>query len=133
MILTNGQMRALAPQAFAEIAPQFYNSYFVPRTGLDLETSFATYAQLYQKQPWVATVVNKISGLIARLGIQVWDQSAPTGKMLDTTSPYARLLAKPCPHMNSFSFWQWLAATIEIFGEASLIKMPGDDGRDSAW
>jgi len=129
VILTNGQMRALAPQAFAEIAPQFYNSYFVPRTGLDLETSFATYAQLYQKQPWVATVVNKISGLIARLGIQVWDQSAPTGKMLDTTSPYARLLAKPCPHMNSFSFWQWLAATIEIFGEAYLIKMPGDDGR----
>lgn len=129
MILSNGQVRTLAPQAFGEIAPQFYNSYFVPRAGLDLETTFATYASLYQKQPWVATVVNKISGLIARLGIQVWDESAPTGRMLDTSSPYSKLLAKPCPHMNSYSFWQWLAATIEIFGEAYLIKLRDDRGK----
>lgn len=123
MILSNGQVRPLAPQAFAEIAPQFYSSYFVPRTGLNLETSFATYAQLYQRQPWVATVVNKISGLIARLGVQVWDEAAPTGKMLDISGPYAKLMAQPCPHMNPYSFWQWLAATIEIFGEAYLIKL----------
>lgn len=133
MILSNGQVKVLAPQAFAEIAPQFYNSYFVPRTGLDLETSFATYAQLYQKQPWVATVVNKISGLIARLGMQVWDESGPGHKMLDTSSPYAKLLASPCPHMNPYSFWQWLAATIEIFGEAYLIKLRDDRGKTHAF
>jgi HK97 family phage portal protein len=126
LILSNGQVKVLAPQAFAEIAPQFYNSYFVPRTGLDLETKFATYAQLYQAQPWVATVVNKISGLIARLGMQVWDESGPGHKMLDTGSPYAKLLSQPCPHMNPYSFWQWLAATIEIFGEAYLIKLRDD-------
>lgn len=123
MILTNGSVKTLAPQAFAEVAPQFYSSYFVPRTGLELETAFATYAELYRKQPWVSTVVNKIANLIARLGIQVWDSSAPTGKMLDETSPYAKLLAKPCPHMDPYSFWQWLAATIEIYGEAYLIKI----------
>lgn len=133
MILSNGQVKVLAPQAFAEIAPQFYNSYFVPRTGLDLETSFATYASLYQKQPWVATVVNKISGLIARLGMQVWDESGPGHKMLDTTSPFAKLLTAPCPHMNPYSFWQWLAATIEIFGEAYLIKLRDDAGRTEAF
>jgi len=36
VILSNGTQRVLAPQAFAELSPQFYNSYFVPRTGLDL-------------------------------------------------------------------------------------------------
>lgn len=129
MILTNGQMKVLAPQAFAEIAPQFYSSYFVPRTGLDLETSFATYAQLYRQQPWVNTVVNKISNLIARLGLQVWDTSSPMGKTLDTTGPYAKLIANPSPYMDSHSFWQWVAATIEIFGETYLIKIREGGGR----
>lgn len=127
MILSSGQMRPIALQAYAEIAPQFYNSYFVPRTGLDLETRFATYAELYRIQPWVSTVVNKIANLIARLGIQVWDESSATGRILDSSSPYARLLANPCPTMNPYSFWQWLSATVEVFGEAYLIK-----GRDEA-
>lgn len=123
MILSNGTQKVLAPQAFAELSPQFYNSYFVPRTGIDLETTFATYAELYRRQPWVNTVVNKIANLIARLGLQVWDMSSPTGKMLDTTSPYAKLIAKPSPYMDSHSFWAWVAATIEIFGETYLIKI----------
>lgn len=123
MILSNGTQRPLAPQAFAELSPQFYNSYFVPRTGIDLETTFATYAELYRRQPWVNTVVNKIANLIARLGLQVWDMSAPTGKKLDTTGPYAKLIAKPSPYMDSHSFWAWVAATIEIFGETYLIKI----------
>lgn len=129
MILSNGQVKTLAPQAFAEIAPQFYNSYFVPRTGLDLETSFATYAQLYQRQPWVATVVDKIAHALARLGVHVWDESSPTGKVIDTSSPYAKLMAKPCPDMDSYSFWLWVCSTFEIFGETYLIKLRDDNRR----
>ena len=123
MILSSGEVKTLAPQAFAEIAPQFYNSYFVPRTGLDLETSFATYAQLYQRQPWVATVVDKIANLVARLGVQVWDEASPTGKMVDHGSPFAKLMAKPCPDMDPYTFWQWVSSTLEIFGETYLIKL----------
>lgn len=126
MILSNGQVKTLAPQAFAEIAPQFYNSYFVPRSGLDLETNFATYAQLYQKQPWVNTVVNKIANLVARLGVSVWDESDSSTKVLDSAGPYAKLLAKPCPDMDQYSFWMWIAATLEINGEAYLIKLRDD-------
>ena len=129
MILSNGQMRPLAPQAFSEIAPQFYNSYFTPRTGLELETSFATYAQLYQRQPWVATVVNKRAALVARLGVSVWDESSPTGKQMDLAGPYAKLMAKPCPDMDVYSFWTWVQATIDIFGEAYLIKLRDDRRR----
>lgn len=129
MILSNGQVKVLAPQAFGEIAPQFYNSYFVPRTGLDLETTFATYAQLYQKQPWVATVVDKIANLVARLGVHVWDETSPTGKVLDTSSPYAKLMAKPCPQMDQYSFWLWVSSTLEIFGETYLIKLRDEKRR----
>lgn len=129
MILSNGQVKVLAPQAFSEIAPQFYNSYFNPRTGLDLETSFATYAQLYQRQPWVATVVNKRANLVARLGVHVWDESSPTGKAMDTSSPFAKLMAKPCPDMDQFSFWQWVSATVDIFGETYLIKLRDPSNR----
>lgn len=129
MILSNGQMRPIAPQAFGEIAPQFYNSYFVPRAGIELETSFATYAQLYQKQPWVAAVINKRASLVARLGISVWDEASPTGKQLDTTGPYAKLMAKPCPTMDVYSFWFWVSSTIDIFGETYLIKLRDDKNR----
>ena len=127
MILSNGTQRVLAPQAFAEQSPQFYNSYFVPRSGLDLETSFATYAELYRKQPWVNTVVNKIANLVARLGVQVWDTTSPAGKMLDAVGPYAKLMAKPSPYMDNYSFWLWVASTIEIFGETYLIKIRDTD------
>lgn len=123
MILSSGQVRPLAPQAFAEIAPQFYNSYFVPRTGIELETSFATYAQLYQRQPWVRTVVDKIAHLVARLGVNVWDESTPGQRSVDSGGGFAKLMAKPCPDMDQYSFWLWIAATLEINGEAYLIKV----------
>jgi HK97 family phage portal protein len=128
VILQNGINVPIAPQAFAETTPQFIAGNFVPRTGLPLETAFATYAQLYKSQPWVATVVNKISNLIARLGVNVWDESAPeTGKVLDLVGPYAKLMASPCNILDPYSFWLWLASTIEIYGEAYLIKQRGNN------
>ena len=129
MILANGTQRVLAPQAFAEIAPQFYNSYFVPRSGLNLENNFATYTALYQKQPWVATVVDKIAQLVARLGVHVWDETNPSTKILDTEGPFAKLLANPCPTMDPYSFWMWVSATFEINGEAYLIKLRDENRR----
>lgn len=125
MIGTDGLNQSIAPQAFAETSPLFYEGYFVPRQGLQLETVFATYAHLYRVQPWVSVVVNKISKLIARLGINVWDESVPGAKTLDLTSPFALLMANPCQWMNPFSFWFWVAATIEIYGETYLIKERG--------
>lgn len=130
MILQNGISVQIAPQAFSETAPQFISGNFVPRTGLALETAFATYSQLYRTQPWVHTVVNKISDLIARLGINVWDETAPEkGKVLDLSGPYAKLIAKPCDMIHPQGFWKWIAATIEIYGEAFLIKQRGNNGQ----
>lgn len=122
MITSSGAYRALAPQAFSETSPQFYSSYFVPRLGIPLETAFASYGQLYRTQIWVHAAVNKVADSIARLPLHVWDSSG-SGKQIDELSPYAQLIANPCVTMNAFSFKQWLAATIEIYGEAYLLKI----------
>lgn len=123
MILENGSNMPLAPQAFAETAPQFWPSYFVPRLGLTLETAFASYGQLYRTQPWVYAGVRKVARSIARLGAAVWDQSPENGQELDLDGPFAQLIANPCPTMNPSAFWEWTASTIEIYGETYWIKL----------
>lgn len=125
MILKDGSNQRIAPQAFSETSPLFYQGYFVARQGIELETAFATYAHLYRVQPWVTVVVNKIANLIARLGVNVWDLSVPEAKQLDLTSPFAQLMAKPSELMDPYSFWLWVAATIEVYGETYLIKERG--------
>ena len=69
MITVGGSYRPLAPQAFAETAPQFFSSYFVPRVGVQLATSFVTYGAMYQIQPWIHAVVDKIAMYMARIGV----------------------------------------------------------------
>jgi HK97 family phage portal protein len=128
-ILENGTNYPLAPQAFAETAPQFWPSYFVPRLGMTLETAFASYGQLYRTQPWVYAAVRKVSRSIARLGAAVWDQSPESGQELDLDGPYAELIANPCPTMPPTNFWEWTASTIEIYGEAYWIKLREGRGR----
>lgn len=131
MILENGLNQPVAPQAFAETAPLFFNGYFVGHQGLQLETSFHTYAQLYLRQPWVATVVNRISHSIARLEINVWDTAPATGNVLkpakgEGASAYAKLMADPCPEMPPYNFRLWVASTYEVYGECYLIKIRND-------
>lgn len=123
MILENGNNMPLAPQAFAETAPQFWPSYFVPRLGMTLETAFASYGQLYRTQPWVYAAVRKVARSVARLGAAVWDQSPKSGQELDLDGPFAQLIADPCPEMSPSSFWEWTAATIDIYGETYWIKL----------
>jgi HK97 family phage portal protein len=132
-ILENGLAQPIAPQAFAETAPLFFNGYFVPHQGLQLETRYATYAQIYAQSTWVATVVDAIAKNIARLQMTVWDTSPADGNVLkpprgEGASSYAKLMANPCPTMHPHQFREWLASTFEIYGEAFLIKVKnGDD------
>jgi HK97 family phage portal protein len=123
VLLPNGSSVSLAPQAYSETSPIAFQGYFLPQTGLQLETRYATYAALYKEQPYVAAAVNKIGNLVARLGIDVWDEASDTGKTMDLKGPYARLISNPCPYMPPYSFWLWIASTFEIYGEAFLIKL----------
>jgi HK97 family phage portal protein len=128
MLLRNGQALGLAPQALAELVPLTTTGYFYAKDGLTLERQYATYGQLYKSQPWVAVVVDKLANAVARLPLNVYDESGDE-RTLDTTSAFAKLLAQPNSEMDTYGFWRWLVSTYEIYGEAYLLKLRDDAGR----
>ena len=131
MIVSNGSALNFAPQALGETIPALSNGYFYPGMGLSLSGRFSTYAALYKCQPALATVVDKVAAATARLTIRVWDNTPATGKVQDTTSPYARLIANPTTEMSPFAFWRWTQATYEVYGEAFWYKQRANVTRDT--
>lgn len=129
MITANGFSKALAVQAFAETSPQFSESTFAPRSALELQHLYASYGAIYQVQPHVFAVVEKIASLIARLGVRVWDTAPESGDKLDRKGPYARLMKDPCFTVPPRRFYGWISRTYEIYGEAFLLKSRGPNGK----
>ncbi|MDG3012383.1 phage portal protein [Rhodococcus sp. D2-41] len=130
MLLSDGRSVPVAPQALAELVPLTQTGYYYPEAvGLELERRFAMYGQLYAQQPWVRAVVDKRANSVARVSINVWDESPANGKVLDQSGPYAKLMSKPCQFLDTFTFWFWLVAMIDVFGEAYLVKARGVGGR----
>lgn len=119
MLLNNGKQVALAPQGLAEFTPQLSTSYYYPQMGVELERNFAYYGELFRLQPWVFVAVSKRANAIARLPLAVWNEGGRT-RQQDTSSGYAKLLANPCPYMDSFRFWFYIQAWRDIYGEAYL-------------
>lgn len=127
MIVTAGKVLNFAPQALGEVVPiPSATGYFYADQGIGLLNRFALYGQMYSGQPWLATVVDKVAASTARLSFNVWDHASANEKVLDTSSPFARLFARPCPIMSKFAFWRWTAATYEVYGEAFWLKMRAD-------
>lgn len=125
MLLANGLVAA--PQALAELTPQITPSYYYPEhMGLELERRYALYGEIYERQPWVRTVIDKRANAVARLPVDVWDINGDTRK-LDTRSRYAQLIANPCEYMDNKSFWFWIQATIDIYGEAYLAMVKDEN------
>ncbi|AHH98323.1 phage portal protein [Kutzneria albida] len=127
MLLNNGQVVPLAPQALGETTPVMATGYFYAHDGMWLEKRFAYYAEIYKSQPWVAAAVNKRANAVARLSLNVWDNSPNTGQNLDTTSEYAQLLRQPCWWLSQYAFWRWVVSTYDIYGEAFLYKLRDPD------
>lgn len=118
MLLNNGKSIPLAPQGLAELVPQISTSYYYPDVGMELERNFALYGELYRTQIWIRTVVDKRANAVARLPVAVWNEADGT-RQLDTSSGYAKLMAEPCgDFLDPFKFWQWIQATVDIYGEA---------------
>jgi HK97 family phage portal protein len=122
MLLSSGVYRPLAPQAFAETAPQFHEAYFAPRTGIELATKVATYGLMYRVQPHLFSAIDKVANLMAKLSVGVYDTSPESGDKLDRVGPYAQLMKNPCVTLPRFKFYHWLSTTYETYGEAYLLK-----------
>ena len=129
MIVSGGKALGFAPQALGETVPSLSNGYFYSANGMSLSGITATYGALYKAQPSIATVVDKIAASAARLTVKVWDNTPKTGRVVDTDSAFANLIADPCPEMSPFSFYRWTVATYEIYGEAFWYKQRDTDGK----
>lgn len=131
MLTVNGgslQSMPLAPQALAElnpIIPQGY--YYADHIGMELEYRHALYGQIYERSPWVRTVINKRADALARLPVNVWDVNGET-RGLDTRSQYSQLIADPCEYLDPYSFWRWVQTTIDIYGETYLAIQRDSNG-----
>jgi HK97 family phage portal protein len=89
------------------------------------------YAAIYGRQLWVAVLVNKLARATARLPLKVYER-AERGRPEARGHPYAALLAKPNPGIPPFVFWQWTKSTLELHGEAFLVKVRDRGGRPVA-
>jgi HK97 family phage portal protein len=131
-LLASGRRLPLAPQGLAELEPiSEEGRYYAERVGMELEYRFALYGEIWERQPWVHTVIEKRANAIARLPVNCWDVNGST-RSLDTRSQYATLLSDPCPKMDPFHFWFWVQSTIDIYGETYLAIQRDEQGAPEA-
>lgn len=88
----------------------------------------ASYAEMYVRQPWVTTVINKLAYGEARLPFKVYEHDE-LNRPDASESPYGRLMAKPNPRMPRFYWWLWVVSTFDVFGESFLGKIRDAGGR----
>ncbi|HJQ00088.1 MAG TPA: phage portal protein [Jatrophihabitans sp.] len=123
MIISGGKALDFAPQALAETTPiSASNGYWYAQQGLALAGKYAAYGEIYRRQPWIFALINKLARSTSRLPFMAWDKSGDA-RLLDQSSPYARLWMRPCPSMDVFRFWRWTVSTFEIYGETFWLKV----------
>ena len=95
---------------------------------LHLGNRWASYGEIYRRQHWVRTCVDKRASLLSRLPLKVYehdDQNRPEAK----GHPYAILLNRPNIRHGRVFFWNWMESTYDIFGETFAGKIRDAGGR----
>lgn len=90
---------------------------------------WSSYSEMYRRQLWVAVVVNKRAGMVARLPLKVYKRTPDGGREDVRDHPYAQLLRRPNDRHDRMMFWTWIMATRDIFGESFLGKVRDPGGR----
>ena len=86
------------------------------------------YEILYETQPTVAAVVNKLARQISTLPLEVY-RKGPDGERLKVEDhPLKRLLDAPAPRTGPHSLGQWIALPALVYGNALLVKVRGAEG-----
>lgn len=93
-----------------------------PSEGVALTTTWASYGEIYRRQLWVSTLVNKLAFGQARLPFKIY-QRTETGREEARETGFARLMRNPNPAHDPFFFWLWTVSTYEVYGEVLWIKI----------
>lgn len=81
----------------------------------------ASYSAMYERQPWVATVIDKLAVSHARLPYKVYRRDGDNDRTR-SDGPFAQLMRQPCKYMSNFQLWQWTTSTENIHGNAFWVK-----------
>jgi HK97 family phage portal protein len=119
-ILSNGDLSLVG---LADSSPRNYaQAQYYPNVGLSQTGGqFAAYGEIYKRQLWVATLVNKLAYGTARLPLKVYSRSDDSRTEARDTA-YAKLIRTPNSQHDPFFFWLHVASTFEVYGEALLLK-----------
>ena len=120
-ILSNGDLSLVG---LADSSPRSYaQASYYPGTGLaQAGGQFAAYGEIYKRQLWVATLVNKLAYGTARLPLKVYSRTDDSRTEARDTA-YAKLIRTPNSQHDPFFFWLHIASTFELYGEALLLKV----------
>jgi HK97 family phage portal protein len=89
---------------------------------------WASYAEIYRRQLWVAAVCNKLAMGEARLPLKVYEHDDLNRPEADG-HPYQVLLRRPNGRQSRFNFWLWTVSTFDVHGEAFWGKIRDPGGR----
>ena len=89
---------------------------------------WGAYGEIYRKQLWVNTLVDKIANATARLPGKVYERESQ-GRKEEPRSPFGQLMRRPSSLLDPFSFWLWTSSTKDIYGEAFWGKLRDAGGR----
>jgi len=97
-------------------------------SSLALGNRWASYSEIYRRQMWVRTCVDKRASLLSRLPLKVYERD-DLNRPEATGHPYAALLAKPNIRHSRVFFWKWMQSTYDIYGESFAGKVRDSGGR----
>jgi HK97 family phage portal protein len=86
------------------------------------EGKSVSFAQLYRTQPWVATVINKLSRQIARLPLKVYEKDSQGNRKRVESGSLQTLLNGPWKRGSSMSLKQALAFPTVLHGNSLIAK-----------
>jgi HK97 family phage portal protein len=94
----------------------------IPQPGITQAFRWGSYESIYRSHLWPSVLVNKIANAAARLPLKVYERDDNNGRNEARGHPYSELLKRPHPTIDPYSFWLWVVSTLNVYGEAFLIK-----------
>jgi HK97 family phage portal protein len=87
-----------------------------------------SYTQLYRTQPWVATVVNKLTRQISRLPLKLYEKDSQNNRKQLHDHPLAELLSKPWERGGPTHLKQKIALPTLLHGNSLIAKLRPSPG-----
>lgn len=86
------------------------------------------YELLYESQPTVASVVNKLVRQISTLPLEVYRKGQNGERVKVEDHPLEKLLNAPAPRCGAHSLGQWISLPALVFGNALIVKVRDANG-----